>query len=161
MNKLVKYLILSVPFIYVGNSYSQNTDTSELERIENMCHDKNEADLEKIQSFGFQSITSEKLLAQCIKNATEISEFNSSNTPVNTEELYNQTITILNGKINELSYSQDYKLKRQHACFKRQHLALLLARNSVLVKNTDEGFLRRALITTNNLLNNNCKSLIN
>jgi hypothetical protein len=150
MKTLVKYIILPFSLLFAVNVSSQELSFNERERIELECHEKNERNIERVRAFGDNSITSEQLLEQCIRNATEISLFNSTNTIENTEELYEQTIIRLDAKLNELRNSKNSELNGQYACFSRQRYALNFA------KNVGDNFLRRALITTNSLLNNNC-----
>ena len=150
MKMIAKYLVMPISIIFTFNVYSQELSAHDRERIVNRCNENNASGMERVRAFGDYSITSEQLLAQCIRSATEVALFNSMNTIENTDDLYANTVIRLNAKLNELRNVNNDESIRQYKCFNRQRLALSFA------KNVGDSFLRRALITTNNLLHNNC-----
>ncbi|KAB8031939.1 hypothetical protein [Fluviispira multicolorata] len=150
MIKLIKITILIAPILFVANSFSQEISINERNRIEQECHASNQRNMEILRTYEVRTVTSEVLLQKCINNRIEISIFNSYNTIENTQDLYNYTVSALENKLDELKSINTPESIREYNCFYKQKFGI----NFATIAN--ESFLRRALITANNFLRNNC-----
>ncbi len=154
MIKSIKYLLTISIILQFGNSYSQNLSLNNQEQIEATCRQNIEnmlANTQIMNAFENQILNTEAIMNQCIQNALEIAFFNSYNTINDTQDLYKNTIRAIQAKLNEYRNSSDNETSKKYLCFNWQLFALSLA------SRRDEKFLKRALITANNLLVRDCK----
>lgn len=154
MIKSIKYLLTISIILQFGNSYSQNLSLNNQEQIEDKCRQNIEnmlANTQIMNAFENQILNTEAIMNQCIQNALEIAFFNSYNTINDTQDLYKNTIRAIQAKLNEYRNSSDNETSKKYLCFNWQLFGLSLA------SRRDEKFLKRALITANNLLVRDCK----
>ncbi|APJ02582.1 hypothetical protein [Silvanigrella aquatica] len=152
MYKITK-CILIYSFLIAFNVYSQYLTENQVQKINQKCLKNNQSQFEFARSHGFIDVTKELLLEKCIKNYKEVSFFKSYNQINNINELYYNTILKLENRISYLESINcfgDSELTRQYYCFQLQLGSVQLARNG------GKRFLKRALITVNNLLVNDC-----
>ena len=154
MIKSIKYLLTISIILQFGNSYSQNISLNEQEQIEAKCRESIEnmlANNQIMNAFENKNLNTETIMNQCKQNALEVAFFNSYNTINDTQDLYKNTVRAIYVKLNEYRNSSDNETSKKYLCFNWQLFALSLAARK------DEKFLKRALITANNLLVRDCK----
>jgi hypothetical protein len=156
MIKPIKYLLTLSIIMQFGNSYSQNINLNEREQIEATCREKIErmqTNTQIMNAFENTILNTEAIMNQCMQNALEIAFFNSYNTIEDTQDLYKNTVRAIQAKLNEYRNSSDNETSKKFLCFIWQIFALTIAARA------EEKFLKRALITANNLLVRDCKKV--
>ncbi|BBH52516.1 hypothetical protein [Fluviispira sanaruensis] len=150
MIKLIKMAIVITPILFVTNSFSQEMSMTERNQIEQDCNASNQRNMEILRAYGNRTVSAETLLQKCINSRIEISIFNSYNTIENTQELYSYTVSALENKLAELQNINTPESILEYKCLEKQKFAIEFATLA------NESFLKRALITANNLLRFNC-----
>lgn len=150
MNKLVKSILISTSFLFSVDVFSQELTLEEKKNIEARCKENNKRDLAALKSYGVKTVSAKKLLSQCIKNSTEITLFDKTNTTNSTEELYDETILKINNKLGELVHDDSEQAINEYNCYLNQLNTIEFA------KMVDSAFLRRTLIAVNMIIKNKC-----
>lgn len=148
--KKIKSSFLMAVIFYTTTGFSQQINIEEMAIIENRCRANNQKNLQIVRAFGDIITDSEMLLQKCINNALEVAVFNTYNKSENIQELYSVTISKLESKLVELSNINSFESNRQYSCFEKQIISINFA------SHFNEYFLKRSLITANNLLRTNC-----
>lgn len=157
MNKIFKYTALSICLFFIANAHPRNSNITEKIKPEVMCFENNESNFKILKSYvPLIKTTREQLLAQCLKNSEEIAMFNSYNMIEKTEDLYEDTVTKLNARLDKIleTANDDIDMIRQYYCFEK-----ILNVDLPFAKRIGEkDFLRRSLMNINNMLRNYCAS---